>query len=232
MAADDRDLPDAVLFDVDGTLLDTGGAGAVSWRWAFERLLGHPVDIGLYTDAGMTDPVVARKTFEADTGRPPTTRELARLMALYLTVLPDNVASSKDYKVLPGVPELLPRLCEQGVLLGLTSGAVEAAAHIKLGRARLNHYFTFGGYGSDSADRTALTRRAHERAQELAGCTLSPERVFVVGDTPLDVAAAQGAGLVSVGVATHHFDRAALEAAGADHVLDDLTHPFPTVASV
>jgi phosphoglycolate phosphatase len=232
MAAADRHLPDAVLFDVDGTLLDTGGAGALSWRWAFERLLGHPVDIGRYTDAGMTDPVVARKTFEADAGRPPTTRELGRLMCLYLSALPDNVAASKNYKVLPGVHELLERFAKTGILLGITSGAVEAAAHIKLGRARLNHFFTFGGYGSDSADRVELTRRAHERAQELAGCTLRPERVFVVGDTPLDVAAAQGAGLVSVAVATHHFDRAALEAAGADHVLDDLTHPFPTVASV
>jgi phosphoglycolate phosphatase len=180
----------------------------------------------------MADPVVARKTFEADTGRPPTTREFARLMALYLTVLPDNVEASQGYKVLPGVHELLQRFCDRGVLLGLTSGAVEAAAHIKLGRARLNHYFMFGGYGSDSADRVALTRCAHARAEELAGARLPPQRVFVVGDTPLDVAAAQGAGLVSVAVATHHFDRAALEAAGADHVLDDLTHPFPTVASV
>jgi phosphoglycolate phosphatase len=231
MAAADHHLPDAVLFDVDGTLLDTGGAGARSWSWAFEELVGHPVDIGRYTDAGMTDPVVARKTFEADMGRPPTKRELARLLNLYLTVLPDNIESSEGYRVLPGVPGLLKRLCEQGVLLGLTSGAVEAAAHIKLGRARLNHYFTFGGYGSDSPDRVKLTIRARERAEELAGEPLAPQRVFVVGDTPLDVQAAQGAGLVSVAVATHKFDRAALEATGADHVLDDLTDPFPTVAA-
>ena len=232
MAAADQHLPDAVLFDVDGTLLDTGGAGAVSWTWAFQQLLGHPVDIGRYTDAGMTDPVVARKTFEADMGRPPTKRERARLMALYLTVLPDNVEASTGYTVLPGVRELLQRFSDAGVMLGLTSGAVEAAAHIKLGRARLNHFFTFGGYGSDSADRVKLTIRAHERADELAGEPLPPNRVFVVGDTPRDVAAAQGAGLVSVAVATHNYDRTALEATGADHVLDDLTDPFPTVAPV
>ncbi len=231
MATAYRHLPDAVLFDVDGTLLDTGGAGAVSWTWAFEELVGHPVDIGRYTDAGMTDPVVARKTFEADMGRPPTRREFARLLNLYLTVLPDNVEASTGYTVLPGVPELLQSLAEEGVLLGLTSGAVEAAAHIKLGRARLNHFFTFGGFGSDSPDRVKLTRCARERAEELAGESLPSQRVFVVGDTPLDVEAAQGAGLVSVAVATHHFDRAALEATGADHVLDDLTHPFPTVAA-
>lgn len=231
MATADHHLPDAVLFDVDGTLLDTGGAGAVSWTWAFEQLVGHPVDIGAYTDAGMTDPVVARRTFEADMGRPPTKREFARLLHLYLTVLPDSVEASKSYTVLPGVPELLQSLADQGVLLGLTSGAVEAAAHIKLGRARLNRYFTFGGFGSDSADRVKLTIRARERAEELAGERLLSKCVFVVGDTPRDVEAAQGAGLVSVAVATHNFDRAALEAAGADHVLDDLTHPFPTVAA-
>jgi phosphoglycolate phosphatase-like HAD superfamily hydrolase len=231
MAAADHQLPDAVLFDVDGTLLDTGGAGARSWTWAFEQLVGHPVDIGAYTDAGMTDPVVARKTFEADMGRPPTRREMGRLLHLYLTVLPDNVVGSPGYRVLPGVADLLPRLCGEGVLLGLTSGAVEAAAHIKLGRARLNHYFTFGGYGSDSPDRVKLTERARERAEELAGEPLLPQRVFVVGDTPLDVEAARGAGLVSIAVATHKFGRAALEAAGADHVLDDLTHPFPAVAA-
>jgi phosphoglycolate phosphatase len=231
MAAADQHLPDAVLFDVDGTLLDTGGAGAKSWTWAFEQLVGHPVDIGPYTDAGMTDPVVARKTFAADMGRPPTKREMARLINLYLTVLPDNVEASPGYTVLPGVPDLLARLSAAGVLLGLTSGAVEAAAHIKLGRARLNHFFTFGGFGSDSPDRVELTERARERAEELAGERLPSECVFVVGDTPLDVQAAQGAGLVSVAVATHKFDRAALEATGADHVLDDLTQPFPTVSA-
>ena len=146
-----------ILFDIDGTLLDTGGAGARSWTWAFEHAFGKPgVDIGKYSSAGMTDPVVARKTFTEAMGHEPSGEELARLMAAYLSVLPDYVTSSEDYRVLPGVEELLPRLHDAGVLLGVTTGALEAGAHAKLGRARLNHFFLVGGYGSDSEDRVEL----------------------------------------------------------------------------
>ncbi len=152
-----------VLFDIDGTLIDTGGAGARSWTWAFEHAFDRPgVDIGKYSSAGMTDPVVARKTFTEAIGHEPTGEELARLIAAYLSVLPDNVTASEGYRVLPGVKELLPRLHEAGVLLGVTTGAMEAGAHAKLGRARLNHFFLVGGYGSDSEDRVELTRTAVE----------------------------------------------------------------------
>ncbi len=82
----------------------------------------------------------------------------------------------------------MPRLVDSDVLLGLTSGALEAGAHIKLARAGLNRYFCFGGYGSDSRDRAELTRRAMERAGQIHGHALDPRRVLVVGDTPLDVA--------------------------------------------
>ena len=98
-----------ILFDIDGTLIDTGGAGARSWTWAFEHAFGRPgVDIGKYSSAGMTDPVVARKTFTEAMGHEPAGEELARLMAAYLSVLPDYVTSSEGYRVLPGVEELLP----------------------------------------------------------------------------------------------------------------------------
>ncbi|MBX5470438.1 MAG: HAD family hydrolase [Thermoleophilaceae bacterium] len=221
------EAPEAVLFDIDGTLVDTGGAGARSWALAFERLYGHAVDIGVLTDAGMTDPVVARRTFERDQGREPGARELARLVHAYLSVLPDFVERSEGYRVLDGVDELLPRLAGAGVLLGLTTGAIEAAAHAKLGRAGLNRWFAFGGYGSDSSDRVELTRRALLRGERVAHHRLDPRRVLVVGDTPLDVAAAHGAGLVAVGVASHHHTREQLAEAGADHVLGSLAEPFP-----
>jgi len=81
--------------------------------------------------------------------------------------LPDEVAGSSDYRVLAGVDELLSRLCKAGFLLGITTGAVEAAAHIKLARANLNRFFPFGGYGSDSDDRGELTRKAIARAGEI-----------------------------------------------------------------
>ena len=97
----------AVLFDIDGTLISSGGAGSVAWREAFEDLYGIPADIGKFTDAGMTDPEVGRLTFEAVLGRKPTERELARVLARRQRHLPAAIAQSKDYRVLPGVPERL-----------------------------------------------------------------------------------------------------------------------------
>jgi len=137
----------AILFDIDGTLLVTGGAGAASWRLAFDELYGIPADIGKFTDAGMTDPEVGRKTFEAVLNRKPERKEFTRLLERRLHYLHTTVAESEHYRVLPGVEELLPKLIEGGYLLGLVTGNVEAAAHIKLHRAQLNRFFSFGGYG-------------------------------------------------------------------------------------
>jgi phosphoglycolate phosphatase-like HAD superfamily hydrolase len=220
--------PQAVLFDIDGTLISTGGAGARSWRYAFDELYGIPADIGEFTDAGMTDPMVARLTFKAAVGHEPTPRELATVMAAYLDRIPYEVDNSEKYRVLDGAEELLRTLGrEKGVLLGITSGAVEAAAHIKLSRAGFNRYFPFGGYGSDSGDRIELTKCALARGERLLGEPLDPKQVLVVGDTPKDLDAAHGAGCVAVGVATGHYSRAQLEEAGADVVLDSLRDPFP-----
>jgi phosphoglycolate phosphatase len=224
--------PIAILFDIDGTLITTGGAGAVAWRRAFDELYGIPADIGMFSDAGMTDPEVGRKTFAAVIGREPEPRELARVMAIRLKYLPEAVAESKGYRVLDGVEELLPRLVEEGYLLGLTTGGTDSAAHIKLARANLARWFTFGGYGSDSTDRTELTRKAIERAGMLLGMELDPQRALVVGDTPLDIAAAHGAGAVAVGAASGHFTAEQLEEAGADHVLGSLREPLPGVAAL
>jgi phosphoglycolate phosphatase-like HAD superfamily hydrolase len=216
-----------ILFDIDGTLVDTGGAGARSWAWAFERLFDRRIDIAEHSTAGMTDPAIARITFTQAMEREPTADELARLMASYQAVLPDYVASSPDYRVLGGVEHLLERLTDAGVLLGLTTGGLEAAAHAKLGRGRLNHFFLLGGYGSDSEDRIELTRVAVARGERMIDAPLDLREVLVVGDTPLDIAAAEGVGAVSVGVASGHYGVDELSAAGASHVLASLADPFP-----
>lgn len=219
--------PAAVLFDIDGTLISTGGAGAVAWRRAFEAVHGIPADIGAYTDAGMTDPEVGWLTFASVIGRDPTEHELERVMVKRLEYLPQAVAESPDYRVLAGVEQLLPRLATEGYLLGLTTGGMEDAARIKLERGRLNRYFTFGGYGSDSPDRVQLTARAIERAAAIHGDGFHPRLCLVVGDTPLDIKAAQSVGAVSVGVASGHFGVRELEEAGADHVLASLKEELP-----
>ena len=101
-----------------------------------------------------------------------------------------------------GSRQLLPRLIEDGVLLGLVTGNIEAAAHIKLARGHLNRFFSFGGYGSDSADRTEVTKAALARGALVSGGTLADGACIAVGDTPRDVKAGHGAGIEVVGVAT------------------------------
>jgi phosphoglycolate phosphatase len=223
--------PVAVLFDIDGTLITTGGAGARSWRDAFRDLYGIPADIGRFTDAGMTDPEVGRLTFVGVIGRDPTPEEMAALMATRLAHLPRAVAESQGYRVLDGVEETLGTLSEQGYLLGLTTGGVEAAAHIKLARAGLNHYFCFGGYGSDSTDRAELTRCAIERAGRILGQRLDPHRTLVVGDTPKDIDAAKAVRAVAGGVASGQYGEVELREAGADYVLASLREPLPGLAA-
>ncbi|MBE0607846.1 MAG: HAD hydrolase-like protein [Dehalococcoidia bacterium] len=222
----------AILFDVDGCLISTGGAGTQAWRYAFERLHGIPADIGEFTEGGMTDPTVGRLTFVRVLGREPTDREMARLLAAYLDRLDVEVERSPGYRVLPGVESLLPQLVDAGILLGVVSGALEAAAHIKLARGRLNRFFCFGGYGSDSNDRAELTRLAIERAGRIHGHPLGATQLLVVGDTPRDVDAAQAAGAIAVGVATGKYTAKALRLAGADHVLATLEEPLPGVLNL
>jgi phosphoglycolate phosphatase len=217
----------AILFDIDGTLLVTGGAGAASWRLAFEELYDIPADIGRFTDAGMTDPEVGRETFEAVLHREPKRKEFTRLLERRLYYLHETVSSSKDYRVLEGVEELLPNLIETGYLLGLVTGNVEAAAHIKLHRAQLNRFFSFGGYGSDSPDRGEVTRIALKRASLVYGAAVAPNQAIVVGDTPHDVEGAHAAGIACVGVGSHNFSAEQLRAAGADYAITSLREGLP-----
>jgi phosphoglycolate phosphatase-like HAD superfamily hydrolase len=219
--------PLAILFDIDGTLITTGGAGAASWRLAFDELYGVPADIGKFTDIGMTDPAVGRKTFEAVLKREPERREFTKLMERRNFYLHQTVEESTGYEVLPGVNELLPKLIEDGYLLGLVTGNVEAAAHIKLHRGNLNRFFSFGGYGSDSDDRGEVTKIALRRASLVYGEEVEPDRAFAVGDTPLDVTGAHAAGIECVGVGSHHYDADQLRDAGADYAISSLEEGLP-----
>ncbi|MFE7706000.1 HAD family hydrolase [Streptomyces sp. NPDC057486] len=217
----------ALLFDIDGTLIITGGAGARSWRLAFDELYGIPADIGQFTDIGMTDPDVGRKTFEAVLGRKPERHEFARLLERRLHYLHRTVTESEHYRVLPGVEDLLLGLVDEGYLLGLITGNLEAAAHIKLHRARLNRFFSFGGYGSDSNDRAEITRIALHRGSLVYGEHLGLDRCLVIGDTPHDVAGAHAAGVACVGVATHKYNSAQLAEAKADWVIESFEDGLP-----
>ncbi|HEY1636735.1 MAG TPA: HAD family hydrolase [Acidimicrobiales bacterium] len=217
----------AILFDIDGTLIITGGAGATSWRRAFDELYGIPADIGQFTDTGMTDPDVGRQTFQAVLHRQPRRAEFTKLLERRLHYLHQAVAESPGYRVLEGVEALLPSLIDDGYLLGLVTGNVEAAAHVKLHRANLNRFFSFGGYGSDSTDRGELTRTALRRASLVYGEEVNAPRCLAVGDTPLDAKGAHAAGIACVGVASHNYSVEQLRDGGADYVIASLKEGLP-----
>ena len=217
----------AVLFDIDGTILVTGGAGGVAWQRAFDELYGVEANVAEHTDAGMTDPEIAAIVFREVIGREGSPEERARAIAGYLRHLPDTVAESDGYRVMPGVEPLLDRLIDDGVLLGLVTGNIEAAAHVKLARAGLNRFFSFGGYGSDSADRTEVTEAAVRRAELVSGGSLRDGACFAVGDTPRDVDAGHGAGIKVVGVATGSYSVEELREAGADWAIETVQSGFP-----
>jgi phosphoglycolate phosphatase len=212
---------DAIVFGVGGTLISNGGAGARAWQLAFDKLHGMPVAINGLADGGLTDGTVARLAFVRAIGRQPTTRELDRLLIKRLEYLPQALSEANGFAVLPGAVTLLERLRSGGYALGVASGGLERAVRIELGRGGLGHYFGFGGFGSDSDDRTELTRCAIERGHLDSATTL------VVGDTPLDIEAARGVGAVALGVASGRFSAEALHDAGADRVIDSLEDDLP-----
>jgi phosphoglycolate phosphatase-like HAD superfamily hydrolase len=223
-------MPDAikaVLWDIDGTLLTTGGAGAVAWQRAFQELYGVEANIDENTRAGMTDPEITEIIFNQVVGREGTADEHAQVVAKYLEYMPDAVAESNGYRVMPGIAEILPRLAQAGIVQGVVTGNVEPAAQIKLARGDLDRYFSFGGYGSDARDRVKVTERAIERGGEALGTPLDRAATISVGDTPRDVTAGHGAGIRVVGVATGAYSVAELEEAGADWAIADVTAGFP-----
>jgi phosphoglycolate phosphatase len=217
----------AVLFDIDGTLIETGGASDRAWKRAFKELHDVDVDVPAVTGKGMPDPEVGRVVFEESLSREPTEAEAEELMRGRLDHLPEEVENSPGYVVKDGVVELCERLIRDGLMLGLATGNVEEAARIKLARANLNRFFSFGGFGSDSPNRTELTKTALERAEFVSGHTLDRDRSFCCGDTPRDVEAAHAAGIRVVGVATGEYTAEQLVEAGADAVVQSLVEGLP-----
>jgi phosphoglycolate phosphatase len=220
---------EAILFDIDGTLISTGGASDRAWKRAFKELHDVDVDVPAVTGKGVPDPEVGRVVFKAALGREPTDEEAEALMRRRLDHLPEEVGSSPGFVVQEGVVELLNKLIDDGVMLGLATGNVEEAAHIKLSRANLNRFFSFGGYGSDSPDRTELTKKALERGELVSGRALDREHCFSCGDTPRDVEAGHGAGIRVVGVATGEYTVEELLEAGADAAVKSLREGLPVL---
>lgn len=175
----------------------------------------------------MTDPEIAAIVFREVLGRAGTAAERAEAVGCYLGHLADAVAESSGYFVIAGIEDLLPRLAGEGILLGIVTGNIVPAAKIKLARGELDRYFTFGGYGSDSHDRTELTKMALRRGGEVAGGPLDHATTIGVGDTPRDVIACHGAKIKVVGVATGSYTVEQLRHEGADWAIENVADGFP-----
>ncbi len=219
--------PIAILFDIDGTLITSGGAGTRAWALAFDEVYGMKVDISSLSDLGMTDAEVGSKGLESVVGRKPTGNELEKMLECHLRYLPRTVEESEGYRVMQGAEDLLTALITQGYMLGLVSGNSEKGAHIKLKRANLNRFFSFGGFGSDSANRRELTEVAISRAEIVFGAQIPLEQFLCVGDTSRDIDAAHAAGVKCVGVATSKYSKEDLKDAGADYVIGSLSEGLP-----
>jgi phosphoglycolate phosphatase-like HAD superfamily hydrolase len=213
----------AVLFDLDGTLLTTGGAGRKAMDLAL-REHGLHDGLGAMRLDGMTDRAIVREAARAH--RLPCAEEaIDRALERYLQHLERNIAACTEYVVLPGVDAAVQALRARGAAVGLGTGNVERGARIKLERSGLNAHLTFGGFGSDAEDRAELLRAGVRRAEALLGTALPAAEVWVVGDTPKDVAAARRIGARVLAVATGHYDLAALRACEPDVAATDLTQP-------
>ena len=218
----------ALLFDIDGTLISTGGASDRAWHRAFLELQDADVNVPDYTGKGIPDPAVGLACFRGAIGREPEPREMEALMALREKYLVEEVETSPGYRVMPGARETLQRLTDEGRLVGLITGNTTQAAHTKLARADLNGFFTFGGYGSDANERVDVCRVALDRAAEAAGGEFDRAGSIATGDTPRDVDAGHGAGIRVVGVATGEYSVEQLGEAGADWVVASLADgPLP-----
>jgi phosphoglycolate phosphatase-like HAD superfamily hydrolase len=223
-----------LLFDIDGTLVLTGGAGLRGMTRAFEAMFGVPDALAGVPVAGRTDPailtdVMARHAVRATDG------ERVRFVDTYLPLLAEEMARPVPERPhpsqhgthkgpLPGVRPLVEALeREDSVCLGLLTGNYRRAAEIKLGYFGLWAPFRCGAFGDDAEQRFELVAIAVERATA-AGCPdVARSEVLVIGDTPLDVECARLAGVRSLAVATGGYDAATLRAAGASHVVEDLT---------
>lgn len=213
-----------LLFDVDGTLILTGGAGMRAMGRAFEDVFSITNAFDGIPMPGRTDTLIVsdalrRSAVAADDPR------LALFRTRYITLLHEELARPhRDKRVMPGVRPLLDELTRRDhVCVALLTGNFSEAARVKLSYFDLWRYFRFGAYGEDASDRNALVSVALARAASCGFRRVSPRDVIVVGDTPHDVACAAAAGVRCIAVATGFSRRRDLVAAGADIVLDDLS---------
>jgi phosphoglycolate phosphatase-like HAD superfamily hydrolase len=213
-----------LLFDIDGTLVTTGGAGRRAMDRAFEVLTGRG-DATHFPFAGMTDRAIVRAGL-VHVGHDDDDASIERLLSLYVELLEQEVSSATEYAVYPGIIRALDAaLGADHTAIGLGTGNLRRGARIKLSKVELYERFAFGGFGCDHEDRAQLLRTGAERGAELFGRPLGECRVVVIGDTVRDVDAGLAIGADVVAVGTGGEELAVLRTRGAHFVFRDLDEP-------
>jgi phosphoglycolate phosphatase-like HAD superfamily hydrolase len=218
-----------VLFDIDGTLISSGGAGKAALEKALAEEFGVTHVIEKLQLSGRTDRAIIADLFRLH-ALDDTPENHHRLIAGYLRHLPESLAS-RGGRVLPGIAVLLEQLRRRDdVALGLLTGNVRAGAKVKLGHFGLYDYFAFGGFGDYHLDRDEVAREALAEIEGRFNGRHSPQRIWVIGDTPLDIRCARAIGARAVAVATGWHSKEELTAHGPDLFLTDLKDAEPLVA--
>jgi phosphoglycolate phosphatase len=224
-----------VLFDIDGTLLWSDGAGRRAMQGALTDVFGS-AGSPEYRYDGKTDRQIVRELMRAEGhGDAHIDDGMERLVELYLEGLRGELADgTREVRVLPGVPELLDALERRNdVVLGLLTGNIAPGAAVKLAAAGIDiGRFRVNAFGSDHEHRPELPAVAQARARELLGLHLHGERVVIVGDTPADIACGRGIGARAIAVATGRYDVEALRAHAPAAVFEDLTDTAAVVRAV
>ncbi len=213
-----------LLWDIDGTILHTGRAGETALGRAMEKLHGIRRGLEGLEIAGRTDRWIVEQLLGRD-GKPNDPGAVAQFLDHYVEFLAEELPR-RNGGLHPGVRGILEEADRRPEFVqGLLTGNIEKGARLKLRRYGVNHFFKFGAFADDSAVRNDLGPHAQRRAEESHGVDFPPERIFVIGDTPHDVACARAIGAKAIAVATGSFSAEQLRACGADAVLTDLAHP-------
>lgn len=212
--------PTILLFDVDGTLITTGGAARRAIERAFADRYGRRDALAFPFD-GMTDRAIVR-TALARIGVEPAETEIDDFLAVYLGHLEEELERSTTCRIHAGMERAVGEASErEGYAVGLGTGNVREGARLKLERVSFFTPFRFGGFGCDHEDRAELIRIGAERGAAHLNVPLPECRVVVIGDTPRDVAAARAIWAESIGVATGSFSVQDLLACGATYAFED-----------
>jgi phosphoglycolate phosphatase-like HAD superfamily hydrolase len=208
------------LFDIDGTLVRGARCHYQAFVHAVNRYYGMKEDISGINYAGKTDPQILMEVLKMGQVPEETIQENFQDCLNYMTQYYIANVHLENVQALGGVTNLLKELKNENILMGLTTGNLEQIAYAKLGKAGLDGFFSFGGFGSDSPRRPCLVEKALERARKLHG--YRGDQVFIIGDTPRDLEAAKPFNLKTIAVATGRYSSQELEKTGADFVLDNL----------